>query len=429
MKPTSVRFLVLGATMLVAVFMYVDRVCLSQVKGLVQRDLALDDYQIDWVLSAFFWSYALAQVPAGALGVQYGYARMLAVYLFLWSLFTALTGLATGFLMLLAARLVVGLTEAGAYPTAASLVKGWFPTGQRGRANSVVALGGRAGGALGQRITPVLVVALAGVAMLEGWRVTLVLFGVLGMLASAAFYLVAKDCAADHPWANEAEADLAEPPPPPTCEPFPWLLFLATPNLWLSGLTQFGVNIGWVFLITHFPDYLEKVHGLEGNDKGFYASLPLTVGIAGMFAGGFLTDALVPRIGLRWGRALPIGVALFGCAAAFAVCASATDPLAVTLALCAVTLCVDLGIPSIWAFAQDIGGRYVGPVLGYGNMWGNIGAAVSPLLLGYVQRHYGWPAAFQTCALAFVVAACAALCLNAAKPLRPADALRGSPAE
>src|SRR3954469_24862502 len=93
-RPTNVRYLVLGVTAAAAVFMYIDRVCIAQVKGDIQRDLDLSPVQMDWVMSAFFWSYALSQVPAGALGVRFGFRRVLTLYLFLWSFFTAVSGLA-----------------------------------------------------------------------------------------------------------------------------------------------------------------------------------------------------------------------------------------------------------------------------------------------------------------------------------------------
>jgi sugar phosphate permease len=397
--------------------MYVDRVCLASVTTDLQRDLKLSDFQLDLVKSAFFWSYALAQVFAGILSLHFGLRRMLTIYLFLWSLFTGLAGLANGFAVLFLVRLLVGLTEAGAYPTMAMLVKNWFPVSRRGFANSMVALGGRFGGVIGQRLTPVLVAGFASV-QIVGWRGSLMLFGGLGVLYSLVFFWLVRDRAGTHPWANSAEAELAGPPPVVTKERTDWLVLVTTPNLWYSGATQFCINIGWAFLVTSFPDYLEKVHGLKGDDKGYWASLPLLVGMSGMFFGGFLTDALSKRIGIRWGRALPISLSLAACAAAYFVCSQTTDYVVVVFMLCVMAVGVDLGVPAIWAFAQDIGGRQTGAVLGWGNMIGNIGAAVSPLLLGFVQRNHGWQAVFLACAAAFGVAVGMALMMNATKPLR-----------
>jgi nitrate/nitrite transporter NarK len=83
----------------------------------------------------------------------------------------------------------------------------------------------------------------------------------------------------------------------------------------------------------------------------------------------------------------------------------------------------DLGIPSVWAYAQDVGGNNVGTALGWGNMWGNLGAALSPVLLIEVQKAGGWPAAFALCAGSYVVSAICGLMLDASKPIDANDAV------
>ena len=88
---------------------------------------------------------------------------------------------------------------------------------------------------------------------------------------------------------------------------------------------------------------------------------------------------------------------------------------ALTLAVSA--FLIDFACPSIWAFNQDVGGRYVSAAAGWGNMWGNFGAALSPVLLAAVSRSFGWPAIFLACAAAFLLACGCGLLLNANRPL------------
>lgn len=418
-QPTKVRYRVLGVTAVIAIFMYIDRVCLASASSDIKRELNLTDKEMDWVKSAFFWSYAIFQVPAATIALKFGFRNSLALYLFFWSFFTAMNGLAESLIVLLLLRLAVGIAEAGAYPSAASLMKNWFPVSNRGVANSIVAFGGRSGGAIGQRITPFLMVALGGIAGLSGWRNALLLFGIIGMVWAIVFWLLVRDSARVHPASNAAEATLVEPPRVVQKEPFPWKEILSSGNLWLSSLTQFLVNIGWAFTITHLPDYLETEHHLQGNDKGFWGSLPLTVGLSGMLLGGVVTDRLTSLLGLRWGRALPIGVSLMVCSAAYASCilTGATSYVPVILALCLMTVFVDLGIPSVWAFAQDIGGKHVGSALGWANMWGNFGAALSPVLLGLARDAWGWSGVFGVCSAAFLFAGMSGLMMNASRTL------------
>ena len=424
-KPSAVRHLVLAVTAVMAVFMYVDRVCIAQVSGDIQSDLKLTPTDMDWVKSAFFWSYAISQVPAGVLGIRFGIRRMLALYLFLWSFFTVVSGLAGGFAALLGARLAVGVTEAGAYPNAAALVKNWFPVAGRGFANSAVSLGGRLGNALGQLLTPVLVAVFAGLILwneqvVPGWRLVLVLFGGIGMLWAIVFYVLVRDQPGSHPWANSAEAALPEPTTglSSTLPGRPALaVFLGSRTLWAFSIMQFFINLGWAFLITQFPDYLQTVHHKIGSEKGLLSSVPGFVGCLGMFVGGFLTDWLVRKLGVQRGRIIPIFLGASSCAAAFLFCVTADSVWAVVAALCFVTLGTDLAVPAIWAIAQDIGGRRVGPVLGWGNMWGNFGAACCPLLLGWVQREFGWSFVFVTAAMSYGIVLLLVLLIDATKPL------------
>ena len=427
-RPTTVRFMVVAVTSLAAVFMYIDRGCISQLKVVIGQDLDISKQGMNWIMSAFFWSYALAQVPSGFVGARFGLRHTLAIMLFAWSLCTAVCGLAAGFGALFAARLAVGLAEAGAYPSAAAIVKGWFPLSARGRANSFVALGGRAGLALSQILTP----WIAGYPFF-GWRGVLVLYGVLGMFWAVVFWVVVRDKAKLHPWANAAEAAHAgTPPPTPPTEQWPLAALVTSRNMWLFGFVQFGSNMGWAFLITNLPEMLETYYGCaDPAERGWISSMPAWAMCVGMFAGGFLGDWCVRRYGLLWGRRLPIAVMLFTAGLAYLSCILITEPrvaetravipvsdawlVAAALALMAVS--VDVGIPSIWAFAQDVGGRHVGATLGFGNMIGNLGAAASPILLGAFQERFGYNTMFVLCAGCFFMASLCALNLDPTKPV------------
>src|SRR5687768_13372595 len=103
--PTRVRYLVVGVAVLMSVLLYLDRFCISFAERLIKEDLGLSNAEISWILSAFFWSYALGQVPSGWFSDRFGARAMLAIYILVWSLFTALTGAAGGFLVLFLLRL------------------------------------------------------------------------------------------------------------------------------------------------------------------------------------------------------------------------------------------------------------------------------------------------------------------------------------
>ena len=97
------------------------------------------------------------------------------------------------------------------------------------------------------------------------------------------------------------------------------------------------------------------------------------------------------------------------------------SPWAFTAAFCLIYFSVDLGQSAFWAYAQDAGGKYVGSVLGWGNMWGNLGAAFGPLLYNYLlgenPTSAEWNNLFWLGLIAFVFAGIATFGLDASKPV------------
>ncbi len=563
-QPTRVRYLVVALTMLTAVFLYLDRLCIAPAERFIKEDLGLSNGQIALVMFAAFLTYALAQVPAGFLSDRYGARRMLTLYVLLWSLFTGLTGLATGFVTLMLMRFGFGVAQAGAYPTCAGLVANWVPLTARGIASSLVAVGGRFGGFVAPLLTALLIVqfvppatpsrfgpddlldfpwlcqrfceepvdvgtrildglppqakervlryakevraqkergpsknqGLVGLSLPEptaaeravvagrlnellrdpalreapyfrgvalpreasalltvpveqlspeqlerlnrllleaaysqgvrkvyglGWRPVMIVFGVAGVLVAGLFWLGVRDRPDQHPLCNAAEVALVEDGRPrdggaaPRGVPLGPLL--RSGSMWLMCLSQVGTNIGWVFLVTWLPRYLAEAHGLPIEERGVLASMPLLVGWAGMLAGGWATDRLTRAVGVRWGRALPVALSRFAAVGAYAACLLDLNPYAATLAFAVVAFATDFGSPATWAFTLDVGGRNVGSVLGWGNMWGNLGAAVSPVLLnGLLDASGGkWEVVFLACGAAFLVSGVAALGIDATK--------------
>lgn len=441
--PTHMRHAIVLVTTATAVMLYLTRVCLGQAAPSMSEELGLGPEQMGLVLGAFFWTYALGQVPAGWLSDRFGARPMLTAYVVVWSIFTCCVGMAdwaviglSGALgmapaliwtwMLVGLRGAVGVGQAGAYPTAGSLLSRWVEFRNRGLASGVVSSGGRIGGILAPALTALLI------GLLGGWRGVFIVYGLVGLLVGWMYWVVFRDRPEEHPWCNEAEQAIireGQPPrkhlPPPRGVP---LRALATSrSMWLMCLTQFGTNVGWVFLVTWLPTYLQSVHNLSDNDTGLLNSLILAIGMIGMLSGGSVTDWATRHFGLRWGRAAPVTVTRFLAAAAFLAAMFIDSVPGVVACFCAVALFTDLGTPSMWAYMQDVGGRQVGSVLGWGNMWGNFGAAIAPSLVAAVivsaeSNVPNWPSGFLVCAAGFIVSGVASLGIDARQPIADRDA-------
>jgi nitrate/nitrite transporter NarK len=127
---------------------------------------------------------------------------------------------------------------------------------------------------------------------------------------------------------------------------------------------------------------------------------------------------MVRSYGLRWGRALPMGLTRFLPALAFLYCLLDPGPVQALVAFCAVAFFTDLGVPAVWAFMQDIGGKFTASILGWGNMWGNLGAALSSkILINLIGDDFDFGLVFIACAASFVFSGVTALGIDARQPI------------
>jgi sugar phosphate permease len=417
-NPTGVRHQIIGITMLVAFTMYLDRICIAEIAKLddFRNTLLLSEKETGAILSAFFFTYALGQVPAGWLSDRLGSRIMLPVYIVIWSICTMFTGLANGFAMLFIARMLFGFAQAGCYPTASSLIKRWIPSLRRGTASSLVSFGGRLGGATAPLLTAWLLRDILG------WRGVLIAYGLSGLLVALLFRKMVREKPSDHPACNQAEIKLVDDNTTLTNSKdalrFPSIMpLLKSGPLWCMCSLQFGINIGWVFLVTWLPKYLKDVKQVDPGLGGLMSTLVLFAGIVGTLSGGPLTDFSVRKLGKRWGRSIPMIGSYALAIVAYLSCLQLESAWAFIAAASVVAFATDLSVPGIWAYMQDIGGKNPAAVFGWGNMWGNFGAATTPLLVPIVLEKWDangdWHEAFIMFSAGYVVAAIAALLINA----------------
>jgi MFS family permease len=415
---TRVRYTVLAWFCGLSMITYIDRVCIKQVQGDMQRDLGLTAAQFAWTFSAFALAYAMFEIPAGWMGDRLGPKKVLVRIVLCWLLFTALTGLVfgtglTALLMLLVVRFLFGAGEAGAYPNMARGTRNWFPFAERGRAQGMIWTFGRWGGAL----APILIMAIVlpfDALGLPGWRYGFVLLAVLGLVWVWGFVLWFKDQPRDHPAVNAAEVALIEGGSnSPRPAPLSWRAMLTSRTLWILSIMYFCSNAGWSIFITYDTKYFEKSVGLSGWGLYLMSGLPLFLGGVGCVLGGMLTDRQVQRWGRRWGRtgqgfaAYALGAVFFGLVIVF----TDTSPLLAVACLCLASFVKDLAIAASWATTIDIGHRYSGTVAGFMNTVGNLGTVFAAPMGHWVAREFStdgvtenWTAAIGFYAVMFAIA-------------------------
>jgi len=422
LKPSAIREEVMALTATMSLLLYLDRFCIGIAAKKITAEMELSDLQMGMVFSAFFLSYALFQVPAGWLGERLGPRLMLAGCVLTWSLFTGLMGLVSGLAALLGARLLLGISQAGAYPLAARINSLWIPYTQRALANGLVTMGGRFGAALAPFVTANLIDGL-----FDGdWRPAFWVYALLGIGWTAVFAWRFRNTPLEHPGCNAAERELIiKSRPQEASNPqgrglrLPWGVALRSPSLWLQCLSQVASNISWLFLGTWLPTYLMNEYQLDLKLTGTLSSLPLLAGMFGCLLGGIASDRLVRRLGIRWGRNL-LGIGSKVLAGAFMLLSVfAGDAYLATAALVVASFVNDLGLAATWAYFQDAGGPYVGPLLGFANMFGNLGAAASPLIVAGISQAFGWHTALYMCSALFVFSGVCWIGMDGRLPIVP----------
>jgi MFS family permease len=364
---------------------YIDRSNLSIAAPLIKDELGITGTQLGTLLSAFFYTYALLQIPAGWLVDRFDVKWVFALGFLVWSASTAVTGLLHGFAALLIARIVLGMGESIAFPSCGKIIGSYFPESRRGFSNSIVMTGLALGPALGIWIG-------GNVIGLFGWRPFFVALGVIGLL-----WLV--------PWwawmprgmgqANSSDARLTSG----------ILAILRQRSAWGTCICLFSFNYTSYLLVTWLPFYLTRERGLSMREMARAGGLVYLLYAAACAGFGKLSDIWVnggtsPTIVRKTlATAGYAGMGLFLAVTAIAPSRVFLWTLAVTAIFLGMATC------NIWAMTQTLAGpEMVGRWTGIQNFVGNFAGAVAPWLTGFLldrTGHFSW-AFFITTAVAWI---------------------------
>jgi len=394
---TKLRYLVLLALCLAAMVSYISRNSISVAEEDVRRDLCLTKIEMGWVMSAFFLTYALFQIPCARICEARGSRRSLAAFAIVWSLSTACLGFATGLWSLIAMRLLMGVAQAGLFPGSVISIGRWLPTDRRAFASGSLASSMSIGGVIAASLTG----ALLGAGLY--WRWVFVLFVVPGLVWAWWFRRWFRDRPDAHAGVNEGELELIRDGRDPgatrdnaTASDRPgredpiWRTLLTSRPLLLICGQQFFRAAGYIFYATWFPTYLKETANVTTAQSGFLASLPLLAVVVGSPLGGALADRVWRRTrSRRWSRQL-FAMFFLTLSAALVVIAYlvTSTPIIMTL-ITASSFSFALAGPCSYTITIDMGGRHVASVFSTMNMCGNIAAMITPLAIPVIVEATG----------------------------------------
>ncbi len=378
------RYWLVVGTFALSLLLYIDRICISAAKADVTRDLQLSDTQFGWVLSAFALGYALFQTPGGMLADKYGPRRILSAIVVFWSAFTALTGLAAGYVTMLVYRFLFGAGEAGAFPAISRAVYSWVPAQERGLVNGINFSGSRVGGAAALIVMPWFIQSF-------GWRESFFILGAIGVAWAIFWWSWFRDTPEEKPGVSDEERAViaANRPVSEAAETVPLGVMLTSRNMWIAMAQYLCSNFTFFFTLTWLYPFIQKTYDLSIATAGILAAMPLLGGALGNWASGLLVDRLY-RSG-RWtgSRRIPaiIGFLLGATGLIFGMGAESAVEAIIWLTIA--VFGVDMTLSPSWSFCVDIGRKSSGAVSGTMNMAGNLGSFTTALAFPYLQLWTG----------------------------------------
>jgi MFS family permease len=407
--PTTARRTLLWYAASLAALLYLDRVCISQSQSAISAELGLTKNAMGTIMSAFSLAYLIFEVPGGWLGDRIGPRAVITRIVVWWSAFTMATGLATGFWSMATVRFMFGVGEAGCFPNLTKAFSNWFRGEDRTRAQSLMWLAARWGGAL----APLLVVAALDV---MSWRQSFYVFGAMGFVWAWFFFRWFRDRPADHPAVNAAELALMPRPEEanaPDDVKVPWGKFLGSGSVWLLSLQYLCLSYGFWFYVTWLPTYIKEVFHMKDADRYFaalLAGLPLFLAGISVYLTGKVTPWLVARVGSTAKVRRALGVIGHGVACAMLLVSILfKDPLWAMLAMGVSCFGNDMAMPGSWTAVMDLGGRFAGTLGGFMNMIGMIGGLLAPYTIPRILEAAGnnWNVPIVVLASAYFIGALA----------------------
>ena len=405
MRPTRTRHIALAGLCIAALLAYVTRNALGVAESTVRADLGITKDQSGWLMSLFFWPYALCQIPATWVGQRIGSRCAMPIFGVLWSLASA--GLAAGsYVIMLIMRVFMGVSQAGLVPVGMGAMARWFPRAEQGIASGSFAGAMSLGGVIVAPLTAWLVVKC-------GWRWAFALCAVPGIVWAAWFRGWFRDRPAGHAGVNEAEVQLIQSGAPESASSaatgnvVPWAQILTSPAMFWMCAQQCFRAAGYIFFSTWFATYLQEARGVKIISSGLLTMLPLLADVAGSLLGGAVSDAVLRRTGsVRLARKGLSIVAMLACALLTFSAWFCSDVLVIVLVISAGTFCAAVGNPCSCAITMNMGGEHVATVMSMMNMSGNLGAALFPLAVPWLLRATGsWNAVLIGFATLYVAAA------------------------
>lgn len=279
----KMRWMVIFLCFLAIAINYIDRANLAVAAPFIEKELGIGPAQMGFILSGFFWTYAFMQIPFGWFADRVGARIALPIAVGWWSIFTAATATVSSVAGMFGCRLLLGIGEAGAYPSCAKLVSQWFKPQERAIATSIFDSGSRVGSALSIPVVALIISQL-------GWKAAFVITGLLGLVWIIGWFAIYRS-----PAHGDMTGEQDTAPAPRAANKVSLGSLFRHRTLWGMMLGFFCLNFVIYFFITWFPSYLVQARGFSLSSLGTLGMIPALMAIPSGWLGGWVSDALYRR--------------------------------------------------------------------------------------------------------------------------------------
>lgn len=416
------RFVLASALFALSAISYLDRTNISIAGLQISADYGLGNQRLGWIFSAFLIGYAGFQVPAGWLASRFGPRLVITLGVVWWGIATALTtliptGIPQAVLLLIGIRFLLGAGEAVIYPAANQFVSRWVPEQERGFVNGLIFAGVGAGSGL----TPPL---LAFFILHYGWRSAFWFSAVVGVIAGAIWWVVARDTPEEDTSVSPAELRYiregiakVETSPLEKAPGISWAAILTRRDLAALFVSYFGFGYtAWIFFSWFFL-YMSQVRGFNLKSSALFSMLPFLSMTIGCLGGGALSDRLTRAYGLRVGRCGLAGVAFLFTSIFLVLGSRVQSPQLAGVILAGGAGALYVSQSSFWSVSADIAGRNSGVFSSIVNMGAQVGGAVTASLTPWVAQRFGWTTSFGIAAALALLGAILWITVHPERPL------------
>ena len=358
---------------------YVDRQIIGLLKQTLQSQIGWNEIDYSNIIFAFQLAYAVGLLIAGRVMDRLGTRKGFSLSVFFWSLAAMAHALAQSVMGFGVARVALGLSESGNFPACIKAVAEWFPKKERALATGLFNCGTN----IGALTTPLIVPWIKDT---YGWRAAFIATGAIGfvwLVAWLSIYRVPED----NPRVKKSELDYIRSDPPEPASKIPWLQLIPHPQTWAFAIGKFMTDPIWWFYLFWLPDFLLKTHGITLSNVGLPLFVIYTMATVGSISGGWLSSLMLKRgYSLNTSRK-----------SAMLICALAVVPIIFAAKVSSLwTAVILIGLAAaghqgwsanLFTLSSDtFPRRAVGSVVGFGGMFGSLGALFIAKVTGYVLQ-------------------------------------------